>query len=513
MDQLQPIIDRDELAPSLAGRGFTDGQLEAVHLALTTHHRFVGVQGYAGTGKTTALEAVRAIAEEHGYQVRGLAPSATAARLLSSEAGIQSQTVASFLLELNKTRPGARELWIVDEVSMVGNKQALAVLEAAKERGARVLLVGDRDQLPSIEAGKAFALLSDRGLPLASMDEILRQQNRVLLAAVRRTIEKDVSGAVELLRDGVHQIRGRRDRLQAVAKAYAKLPEKERARALVLTGSNQDRLELNEGIRRELRQKGLFGKEEVLADTLKARGFTRAQTKDAAAYALDNVVRFGRAHRRLGIEAGEQYRVTAIDSARNQLTLEREGRSFAWEPHRHGRVEVYESERHYIAVGDRIRWTRNDKELDRRNGETAEVLSLDAEKRTATIQFGKTTQTLHLDRERFWDHAYASTVHAAQGKTVDRVIVHFDTNQRHLVGHESFYVALSRARRDVQIFTNDVRSLPDALAKSLTQEPALDRQHARVLGTPTAPEQQRVQRHQDPFERALGPGLDHGWSR
>lgn len=85
------------------------GQLDAAKLILGTNDRFVGVQGYAGTGKTTMLNVVKAVAEEQGYVVRGLAQSASAAATLEAETGIKSQTVESFLLERQREREKAEK--------------------------------------------------------------------------------------------------------------------------------------------------------------------------------------------------------------------------------------------------------------------------------------------------------------------------------------------------------------------------------------------------------------------
>ena len=62
----------------------TGGQREAVKLILSEYDRTVGVQGYAGTGKTTMLNRARALLEKRGYEVKGLAPSASAARTLET---------------------------------------------------------------------------------------------------------------------------------------------------------------------------------------------------------------------------------------------------------------------------------------------------------------------------------------------------------------------------------------------------------------------------------------------
>src|SRR5438309_10644454 len=89
-------------------------------------------------------------------------------------------------------------------------------------------------------------------------------------------------------------------------------------------------------------------------------------------------------------------------------------------PHQASRVEVYEKESRGIAVGDLLRWTRNDRREGRRNGDLARVTQF-LEHQAVLISNGR-EQRLELGADRHWDHAYASTVHAAQGRTADSVI-------------------------------------------------------------------------------------------
>jgi conjugative relaxase-like TrwC/TraI family protein len=515
---LTPILDRATLDARLQARSetqpLTDGQREAITLAVTSPHRFVGVQGYAGTGKTTALRTVRELAEGEGVLVRGFAPSATAAQLLADDAGIKSQTLASFLLELERAPPPDRSqksLWVVDEISMVGNANALQILEAAERHNAHVILLGDRDQLPSIEAGKAFALLADRELPLATMEQIVRQQDLTLLRAVRATVDHQPAEALELLAEDVVSISKRGDRMRAVANAFLDTPAEERRETLVLTNTNADRVELNQRIRYGLRSMADLTGPEVDAEVLRSRGLTAAEAREARSYAPGDVVRFGRAYKKLGVEAGERLRVRAIGD-NNTVVLERGTETISLQPHLFARLELYESSERRLSAGDRIRWTRNDKAQDRRNGEQAEVLAVDPVARTAQVRVREEVQTLNLDAELHWDHAYVTTVHAAQGRTADRAILHLDTSEPQLIGHQSFYVALSRARHGVKIYTDHKDRLPGAVSRTLVQPSALEAMEQRPpidpgartveAAAPAQPERRRG------LERDIGFGFD-----
>ncbi len=112
------------------------------------------------------LNVVREYAEQRGYEVRGLAISASAARTLENEAGIRSQTVAQFLAERagrqrEGIQSGKRTLYIVDESSLVGSRDAQAFMKAIEQENARAVFLGDRAQLAAIQSGKPFALLVD----------------------------------------------------------------------------------------------------------------------------------------------------------------------------------------------------------------------------------------------------------------------------------------------------------------------------------------------------------------
>ena len=169
----------------------TNGQKEAVRLILSAEDRTVGVQGYAGSGKTTMLNRARALLEKKGYEVRGLAPSASAARTLEGEAGIPSETLQRFLMRHNgvaerrMTKKGERALrmmhkktvLVVDEGSLASTVQARDLLRIADAlRIPRVVLVGDRKQLDAVDAGKPFFQLQEEGMKTAVMDEILASE-------------------------------------------------------------------------------------------------------------------------------------------------------------------------------------------------------------------------------------------------------------------------------------------------------------------------------------------------
>ena len=146
----------------------------------------------------------------------------------------------------------------------------------------------------------------------------------------------------------------------------------------------------------------------------------------------------------------------------------KDGRIVSWAPDklagRSGGVEVYRAQTIELREGDRIRWTRNNAELGLVNSQTAEVMAV----RKGTVAFrledGRKlslrdgdTQLRHIDR------AWASTVHAFQGRTVDTVIAAMEANQPHLTTQKTLYVEISRARHWAELVTDDRDALRERL--------------------------------------------------
>ena len=123
-----------------------------------------------------------------------------------------------------------------------------------------------------------------------------------------------------------------------------------------------------------------------------------------------------------------------------------------------------------MRAGDRIRWTRNDAGLGLVNSRTAEVLRIANGRVTFRLEDGKTLELGKGDPQlRHLDHAWASTVHAFQGRTVDGVIAAMEARHPHLTTQKSFYVEISRARDRAELVTDDAAELQ---APSFRRSPA-----------------------------------------
>ena len=133
--------------------------------------------GYAGTGKSALLGVAREAWEEQGYRVRGAALSGMAAESLEGGSGIGSRTLASLEHAWARDREtlGPRDVLVVDEAGLVGSRQLARVMGHAQAAGAKIVLVGDAEQLQAIEAGAAFRALAERH-GAYELTEVRRQQ-------------------------------------------------------------------------------------------------------------------------------------------------------------------------------------------------------------------------------------------------------------------------------------------------------------------------------------------------
>ncbi|MDE0050573.1 MAG: relaxase domain-containing protein [Rhodospirillales bacterium] len=457
----------------------TAGQKDAVTLILSAKDRTVGIQGYAGTGKTTMLNRARTLAEKKGWRMAGLAPSASALQTLASEAGIESETLQRFLArnagvaEGRLSRKGAREMraafaktiLVVDEGSLASTVQARDLLRIANAlRIPRVVLVGDAKQLDAVDAGKPFAQLQAAGMQTATMDEIMRQRDPALKEAVEASLKGDIEKAFEKLGGNVAEVKP--DNIAgAVAARWLRLDADARANTGVMAPSHELRQGINGRIRERLAREGRIHGPTMESERLVSKGYTNAEKSLAANYGPGDVVAFHRPYKRIGVEKGDERRVMGVDhESRAVLLDDRHGGRVAWKPEeiggRRGGSEVYKVEEIELRAGDRIRWTRNDAGLGLVNSRTAEVLKVADGRVTFRLEDGKTLELGRNDPQlRHLDHAWASTVHAFQGRTVDNVIAAMEARHPHLTTQKSFYVEISRARDRAELVTDDAAEL------------------------------------------------------
>ena len=339
------------------------------------------VVGLAGAGKSTMLATALDAWDRQGTKVHGAALAGKAAEELENASGVASRTLATLELSWKNgyapIAPG--EALVIDEASMVSTRQMGMIAAKMHEIGAKLVLVGDPDQLQPIEAGTPFRrIVEDHGA--AKLTEIHRQKEDWQKQASRDLASGDLVKAIERYRrhGAVIESGGRTEAIEALVETYVM--------DVASNGTGRSRLAF--------------------------------------------------AHRRKDVHAlnqGIREALWAEDSDEPDIVL------------------CTETGDRPFAEGDRIVFTRNDKNIGVKNGMLGTVVSAQDSEVVVELD-GETPRYVQFDLSEFnhFDHGYAVTIHKSQGATVDQSYV---LTSRSMDEHFT-YVAMTRHRDDMQVFVN-----------------------------------------------------------
>ena len=453
------IVPAAAVEKKLEGATLTPGQQEALRLILGEGDAIVGVQGYAGTGKTTMLREVVELAGT--ANVIGLAPSSSAARTLGREAGIATRTLQWFLTRHSEPSPEtagslAGKVLVVDEMSLASTAQVRSLMRSAEHLGvARLVMVGDSRQLQ--QAGMATAVMND----------IRRQRNPGLKAAVLDTIAGNPAAALTKLGADVLEV-DHEDLGFSAARIWLALRPEDRQETALMAPTHVLRREINSGVREGLREEGVLHGRSVTLPVLVNLSMTRAQKREIRNYREGDVVVFHNDLYHYRVESGDICPIRSIDGERLVLDHhDSKARHVKPDSDVRFRYDVFESDTIDLQAGDRIRWTRNHNPSGLVNGATATIETMG---RKSLVLVTDDDRRLKLDfddpRLRHIAHAHATTVHAAQGLTRDKVIAVLDSGHRHLANQQTFYVEISRARDEAIILTDNREQLAETLEEN-----------------------------------------------
>ncbi|MEJ8307995.1 Ti-type conjugative transfer relaxase TraA [Agrobacterium larrymoorei] len=422
---IEQALDRQDAI--LGGSGLTDEQRTAVR-HITSPTQIAAVIGFAGAGKSTMLSAAREAWEAQGYRVHGAALAGKAAEGLTTSSGIPARTLASWEYGWSRGRNelGRNDILVIDEAGMVASRQLARFVAEAEKRGAKLVLVGDHEQLQAIGAGSPFRAIAER-IGSVELTDIRRQKHDWQR-------EASVAFATHRTAEGLQQyaernsIRFAKDREQACAELIgdyladrAQNPEGSR---IALAHRRVNVRAINDGIRERLQAEGLL-----------AKGDGQARSEQGYGDGLTN------------------------------------------------RELVYQTVngKRAFAPGDRIVLLENNCDLDVKNGMlgTVEAVEPNALHLRLDGSSGGPNDARHLalpvkDYQSF-DHGYATTIHKAQGATVDRAFVMASSRMdRHLT-----YVAMTRHRDAVTLYAgrNELKDMKDMVAsmgRSGVKETTLD---------------------------------------
>lgn len=459
---------------------------------MTTEDRVVGIQGYAGVGKSYTLsETLNHIAAAggtthvfapYGSQVKSLKEDGhdahTLAKLLSSKA-LQDEITPKSVI-------------VVDEAGVIANDDASRLLKLAEAKDAKIVLLGDTQQTKAINAGKPFDVLQANGMVTATIDEIQRQKEDTLKKAVFEAAMNQPKESVKTLEKSIYEIGERQERLDTLVNSYVALKPEDREKTLIVTGTNADKDYINQSIREEL---GFAGKGVETAQ-LKRVDMSKAEMKHARYYQEGNYIETQTTANNKNLQKDQLYEVVGKDK-HLLIVKDSQGKEISFDPGKE-KLSIYKAEELEISKNDRLRVTKGNSEIGTVTGDKLIVEEVTKHQIFARDEKTNQVHTFDTKEKNHLDHDYCSTVHSSQGLTVDRVLINIDTQSR-TTGKEVYYVAVSRAKHEAMIVTDDVNKLPNAIAKGAEKHSAYEmigKEH-KILHANQQNELQQQSQHQN----------------
>jgi len=392
----------------------SEEQAEAVRHALN-QDGVSAIEGSAGTGKSFSLGTVVECARECGFKTHAIAPSHKAKDVLRGDTGTSAEdahTVIGFIHRItNPEHPKAimltsQDAIILDEAGMVGTKEMASLLQVARQAGAKVILAGDTRQLQPVASGSPMSMIAGT-CGTQRISRIRRQQTAWQRDASERFARGDTADALHAYDERGGIVMGtREDVIQTLTRDWRKDVEEHPAGSrVVLATRNADVKILNEALRDQAREAGILSGQEW---TVKAKNRGRNGIVSDLSIAIGERLIFGETVAIQGAQINNSDQATILDIVAGHdgdpvVTLE-------------------------LDKGGQITapWSEFAKPPRKRGDTRGPVLC---------------------------QHAYAVTVHASQGMTVDNAFV---LNSEGM-GQESAYVAMTRHRHNATMYVDSDR--------------------------------------------------------
>ena len=478
---------RGTVSPLKAEHEFADQKLSeqqraAVEHVLTTPDTVVAITGRAGVGKTRTMREVVGAIEATGRTVHVAAPTAKAVHdTLHGDGFTNAKTVAAHLVD--PSTPGAiknQVLW-VDEAGLLSAPDMAKLIKLAHENDTRLILTGDTRQHRSVIRGDAQRLLeTESGVVPAELSEIRRQQTplyreaaeRLSLGATERGFEQlEKMGAIHELADD--------DRAKKLAEAYVQSVDAGQT-TLVIAPTHAEGHRVTEAIREQLKEQGWRGESHTV-EKRESLNLTQAEKADPARYREGDVIRFTQ-NVAGGFRRGDRAEVVRAEQGEVTLRRDRDGSDAPLPTKAAERFEAYRKSSIELAKGDFVRVTRNGKTQDGKhkvyNGAGYQLDTVDADG-TLTLKNGwKFDKSFgHVT------HGYCMTSDAAQGRTVDHVIIAQSSESVGASSRQQFYTSVTRGKHRVSVFTDDKDRLRTSIARDASRMTATELLRSQA-GTP-----------------------------
>lgn len=439
-------------------------QKAAVRHILTSKDRVVVIRGGAGTGKTTLMSETIEGIETGGKRVFTFAPTAIASRKVLRDEGFSgADTVARLLLDAELQRRLNNQVIWIDEAGLLSVRDMVAVFGVAAQQNARVILSGDGRQHSAVERGDALRVLESTGAVLPAEINGIRRQRGEYKRGVEALSRGETGHAFAIFdRLGFVQEAKLERIAEKVAADYLSAVKRGRS-ALVVSPTHREGDKVAEAIRDSLKTARLLGKKEREVYQQINLNWTDAEKSDAGAYQKGDVVQFTQNVK--GLSRGERVVVSGRDSAGNLICA-----SLSGVPQKSPllldnpkRFQVYRQSTLKLALGENVRITQGSFAKNRCRLDTGAVYTVKA--------FGPEAIEFSNGYKIPWDfghlaYGYVTTSHAAQGRTVDEVILAQSGESFAASSREQFYVSASRGRERLTVYTDDKDALLEAVGAS-----------------------------------------------
>lgn len=319
-----PAAALDRAVATAETHGLVPGvEQQAALRHITAGRDLASIVGYAGTGKSALLGIAREAWEQAGYRVQGLALSGIAAENLESGSGVASRTIASIEHQWAQGREllTAKDVLVIDEAGMIGSRQMERIVSEAEKCGAKLVLVGDPEQLQAIEAGAAFRAIAERH-GAVEVTEVRRQRDDWQREATRQLATGRTAEALEAYdqRGMVHATPSRdAARAELIERWDRDRQANPDSSSLILSHTRDEVQQLNQLARERLRRAGELG-DEVAVRTERGK----------RAFAAGDRIMFLKNERSFGVKNGSLGRVDSVSAARMAVLLDN-GRTVAFD--------------------------------------------------------------------------------------------------------------------------------------------------------------------------------------
>lgn len=423
-------------------------QKEALKGIITQRDNVLIIQGDAGTGKTTLLKALNDINNKNNNKVIvGLSAEGKASKEIQDASGINSKTIDSFLLTKD-FKEYQNSTLIVDEAGKTGTLKLQQLTKIADDYNMKIVLMGDTKQLASIQAGGIFSdLQNEKTIKTIHLKANIRQKDEKLKDIVNNlstgNTEKAIDSLVNLNKINISKT----DTIYNDITDYY-MQNKGYKDTVIIASTNKDINVLNNQIKQELTKNNIISDKNFTISTLNNLNLSNYDKKQIQNYKANDII----------IDNNKKLKI--MGSFENQIIVKNlnTGKTESLTPQKN--LQVFRETEKNFAQGEKITFLQNEnKKLKVKNGEIGIIEKISKNKDNTynlTVKINENNIIFFNSKDyNYMDYAYAITTTKSQGLTAEKAIIldnkYTDFNQK--------YVEISRAKKDIKIFTTDINNM------------------------------------------------------